>query len=141
MTSDRFVQRERAEHQLLGYGPVVLPFLRGLDRAALDAEQAFRVRRVIRGLARDADEDTTDRVVPWLSGDPRVWYALLARDDLRVRTIAASQLAKLLEAKLDFDAAAEPELRRVQRERLHERFGAVVDPPAPAADEENTEPR
>jgi hypothetical protein len=138
LASDRFVDRERAEQQLLSYGPVILPFLRGKDRAALDAEQAFRVRRVIRGLDKNADEDTPDRVVPWLTGDPRIWYSLLARDDLRVRSIAAEQLAKLLDAKLDFDAAADPAERELQRGRLHERFGAIVDSPAPAEVGEKT---
>jgi hypothetical protein len=136
LASDRFVDRERAEQQLLAYGPVILPFLRGKDRGTLDAEQAFRVRRVIRGLDKNADEDTPERVVPWLTGDPRVWYALLSRDDLRVRGIAVEQLSKLLETKLDFDPAADPTERALQRERLHERFGAIVDPPPPVESSE-----
>ncbi|HVU88016.1 MAG TPA: hypothetical protein VHD36_11905 [Pirellulales bacterium] len=139
LTSDRFVERERAEQQLRGYGPVVLPFLRRQGRSELDPEQAFRVRRVIRSLAKDADEDRPDRVLPWLTGDPRIWYALLAREDEHVRSVAAGQLAKLLDAKLEFDPAAEPELRRAQRERLHERFGAIVDPPPPAESDAESE--
>jgi hypothetical protein len=139
LTSDRFIERERAEQQLLGYGPVVLPFLRGQVVTTLDAEQAFRVRRVLRGLAKDADEDTTDRVVPWLTGDPRVWYALLTRDNVRVRSIAAGQLKKLLDAEFTFDPAAQPDQRRMEIERLHERFGAIVDPPSPASDGEKAE--
>lgn len=136
LASDRFVERERAEQQLQSYGPVILPFLRGKDRGEFDAEQAFRVRRVIRGLDKNADEDTPDRVLPWLTGDPRIWYALLSRDDLRVRGIAVEQLSKLLETKLDFDPAAEATERELQRQRLHERFGAIVDPPPPVESSE-----
>ena len=98
----------------------------------------FASARVIRGLDKNADEDTPERVVPWLTGDPRIWFSLLTRDDVRVRGIAVEQLAKLLDAELDFDPEAAPDQREQQRKRLHERFGAIVDPPSSADGSEKT---
>ena len=129
LASPRFVERERAEGHLRSAGPVVLQFLRDQDRAGLDAEQSFRIRRIIRSLADSGGEDSPDRVAPWLRGDPRVWYALLDRDSPAVRRLAADKLARLLRAAVEFDADATAPTRAEQIARLRDRFGDVLTPP------------
>jgi hypothetical protein len=131
LTNDRYAQRERAEQQLFGSGPAVLPYLRSLERADLDAEQRFRIKRVMRSLSSEGDEDTPERVTLWLSGDPRTWYALLSRRDLAVRRTALARLSRLLEAAVDFTPEASLTERNRQLAILRERFADVLDPPAP----------
>jgi hypothetical protein len=132
LTNDHYAQRERAEQQLLGSGPVVLPYLRSLERSDLDAEQRFRVRRVMRSLTSEGDEDTPERVTLWLTGDPRIWYALMSRSDLTVRRTALARLSRLLEAAVDFAPEASLAERNRQLATLRERFADVLDSPAPS---------
>jgi hypothetical protein len=113
--------------------------LRSLERSTLDAEQAFRMRRIIRTLATDVEEDTSERVAAALSSDPRVWYALLERDNVTVRRTASQRLGKLLEAEIEFDPAGTPEERAKQLAKLGERFGATLNPPAPFIPEQKSE--
>jgi hypothetical protein len=126
MASDRYLDRERAEQQLRGAGPVVIPFLRAQERSRLDAEQLFRIRRIMRSLASDGDEDTPDRVMPWLTGDPRIWYGLLQRDSAKVRRTAANRIARLLDAAIQFNPDGTPEERKRQLAQMRERFGDTL---------------
>jgi hypothetical protein len=130
LASHRYVERERAERQLLALGPIILPFLRSQERQELDPEQAFRNRRLVRELSADASEDAPERVAAWLTEDASVWFALLQRDDESVRYTATERLSRLLNAAIDFDPAADNAVRDHQRAKLRQRFSAVVDPVA-----------
>ena len=50
------------------------------DRRRLDAEQAFRVRSILRAISDNLREDSSERVALWLSGDPTIWIAMLDRE-------------------------------------------------------------
>ncbi|HEX4149185.1 MAG TPA: hypothetical protein VHY20_09365, partial [Pirellulales bacterium] len=107
-------QREAAERELRASGQMILPFLRGVDRSRLDAEQSYRLRGIIGALGNEDAEDTADRVANWLAGDPHAWLSLLSRDDASLRQVAAKQLAQLLEMPLKFDASADAATRQAQ---------------------------
>jgi hypothetical protein len=127
LASPNFAARERAQRDLLGIGQSILPFLEGLDRGSLDAEQLARVDALRASLALDY-EDTAERVAMWLMADRRVWLSLLDRDQESKRRIAAAQLASLVGRAIDFDPAADEATRRVQVERLRQAFApATVD--------------
>lgn len=126
--SPRFAVRERAEQQLLEGGQRVLPMLQSLPRSQLDAEQTFRVRRVVKQLTGDGEEDTPNRVAFWLSEDPRVWYALASRDDVAKRRVAASRLTRILAAPIEFDPNAAAEVRADQLQRIREEHSEALDP-------------
>ncbi|MBI2826082.1 MAG: hypothetical protein HYX69_15465 [Planctomycetia bacterium] len=130
--SSRYSDRERAEEQLAAAGQRVLSFLQGQDRRQLDAEQWFRMRRIIRQLSGGGEEDTPDRVAFWLADDPRAWFAILSRASVSKRRTATEKLGQLLEVTLPFDPDAPADEREAQLERLKERFGATLSP-APVA--------
>ena len=102
---------------------MILPFLRGVDRSRLDAEQAFRLRGVIDALGNEDDEDTPDRVANWLAGDPHAWYSLLdSATTLSRGCVAARQLSQLLEMPLKFDASADAATRQAQLNTIAEQL-------------------
>lgn len=118
LADDRFAVREAADRHLREAGPAVLPLLRRLDPEHLDAEQRFRIRRIINHLSAAESVDTADTVVAWLASDPATWLSLLERDDESLRNIAAEQLRLLLGREIDFDPAAEEAIRAKQVQRL-----------------------
>jgi len=128
LAHDRYVERERAEQQLVTIGPVILPYLRSQERNSLDAEQAFRIRRIMRTLGTDGDEDKPERVTSSLVADPRVWYSLLDRNDPQVRRVAADRLGQLLGAAIEFHPDAPNEQRAAEREQLTERYPDILGP-------------
>lgn len=116
--SDRFTQREGADRELRALGPLVSSYLQTLDLEALDAEQRFRIRRIVLALTDSHQPDTPDQVVLWLAGDPQVWLALLDRDTEATRRIAAKQLTHLLGRPIAFDPGADVQTRETQFKRL-----------------------
>ncbi len=120
--SDEFAQREAAERELRDGGQMILPFLRGVDRSRLDAEQSYRLRGIIGALGSEETEDTADRVANWLAGDPHVWYSLLSREDPGLRQLAARQLSLLLEMPVEFDASADAAKHRAQLKTIAEQI-------------------
>ena len=124
---ERFSAREAAFRELRRSGPAVLTFLRGLDPEQLDAEQWFRVRRLISVLSATYEEDTPQRVAAWLAPDARVWLAMLNRDDQQKRRVAAQQLEALWDKPIDFDPAADSETRDAQVEKLWAQFQPGTD--------------
>lgn len=128
LADDRYVARERAEQQLVALGPVILPYLRGREQTSLDAEQAFRIRRIIRTLSADGDEDSPERVLFTLVADARVWYALLGRADVEVRRVASDRLGQILGNAIDFHADAASEQRVHELETLAERYPELKNP-------------
>jgi hypothetical protein len=115
---DRFFVREAADRQLRSLGRVAVGYLRRLDVAQLDAEQRYRVRRIIHALSAVEDTHAPDEIAAWLSVDPAVWLALLEREAEPVRRLAALRLQALLGRTIPFDPAACAGLRRQQLETL-----------------------
>jgi hypothetical protein len=124
LAADRFAVRERADHQLRGAGPAVIPYLDGLDRKKLDFEQWTRIRRIVDSQA-DEGEDTPAAAARQLMGDRSLWLAYLSRPDEKVRRVAARQLGFLLGGPIEFDPAGPEATRRAQVESLRQRIEAV----------------
>ena len=118
----RYSKREAADRQLREAGRVVITFLQQLDPSRLDAEQQFRVRRIVSSLSDNEGNDSADQIAAWLAGDPGVWLALLSREDLSIRRIAAKHLEALLGGAIGFDPAADPPTRKAQLEQLRARI-------------------
>jgi hypothetical protein len=119
---DHFAKREAADRALRTGGAVALRYLRQLDFAGLDAEQQFRVRRIIAALAGTHEDDSPDEVAASLAADPLVWLALLGRPEAAIRRTAAQQIAALLGEPIKVDPAAEPGTQKQERERLRTRI-------------------
>lgn len=92
LTSTRFADRRIAERELRALGPAALPYLRELDRGALNRESKWVVREWEVDLAR-YDADTPLRVTSWLAADREIWLRLLADGEPDERTAAAQWLA------------------------------------------------
>jgi len=120
--NDQFTKREAADRALRAGAASALSYLRQLDFDRLDAEQQFRVRRIICALAGKSEDDSTDEVAASLARDSTVWLALLGRPELAVRQTAARQLAALLGEPIGVDPAAEPDTQKAKRERLRTRI-------------------
>lgn len=114
----RFSQREAADRQLREAGRAVVTFLRQLDAERLDAEQQYRIRRILAALSATEDLQSPQQVVAWLCADPAVWLIFLARQDEPTRRLAASRLETLLGRPLGFDPGADAATRQRQIERL-----------------------
>ena len=114
----RFARREAADRELRSLGRVVYTYLQQLDASRLDAEQHYRVRRIVMALASRMDNDTPPEIATWLAGDPAIWLALLSRDDESTRRLAAERLESLLGGPIRFDPAADGETREKQIEPL-----------------------
>jgi hypothetical protein len=113
-----FATRESADRKLRETGRVVVSYLQQLDPARLDAEQRFRVRRILRALSDMSNEESPPQLAVWLSGDTSIWLALLARDDEATRRAALKRLETILGRPLAFDPAADPKKRQRQLEAL-----------------------
>jgi hypothetical protein len=118
LRDERYTRREAADRQLRASGRIAIHYLRGLDPARLDAEQKFRVRRIIAALDTSEGIDTPDHVASWLAGDPSIWLGLLSRDSESTRRLAFQQLSSLLDKPLVFDPAADEKTRQSQVERI-----------------------
>ena len=119
---DQFTKREAADRALRAGAASALNYLRQLDFKRLDAEQQFRVSRIIRKLAGNSEDDSADAVAASLLHDPAVWLALLERPEKATRQTAARRLAALLGEPIDVDPAAEPDTQKAKRERLRMRI-------------------
>lgn len=119
---ERFTRREAADRELRASGPLVASHLQSLDTQQLDAEQRFRIRRILHSFSSDQGTDTPGQIALWLATDPRIWLALLQRDEEPTRRLAAEQLKLLLDPPVVFDPAADPAVRREQIEQLRARM-------------------
>lgn len=118
-----FAKREAADRKLRESGRGVVSYLQQLDPARLDAEQRFRVRRILRALADMNNEESPPQLAVWLSGDTTIWLALLAREDERTRRAALKRLEAIVGRPLAFDPAADPPTRQRQLESLRAAIG------------------
>jgi hypothetical protein len=122
LADERFPRREAADRELRSAGRVVLSYLRGLELSRLDAEQQYRVRRIILSLSRQTGDDTAEGFAPQLSEDPDIWLAFLSRQEESTRRLAARQLAAILGEPIRFDPAADTATRKAQIEQLRARI-------------------
>ena len=121
LADDSFARREAADRELRAAGASVLRFLRQLDFGALVPEQQYRIRRIIEAASGEADADSVEEVVAWLSGDSAAWLILAGRADLATRRTAAARLADLLGEPLAFDPDADEADRTRQLDALRAR--------------------
>jgi hypothetical protein len=112
-----FAKRQAADLALRTGGQGVLATLRQLDRGELDGEQRRRTRAILADLA-DSGPDCEERVADWLSGDKRVWLALLARGGPTERVAAVEHLSALCRRPVSFDPHAGSEQRQAQLAEL-----------------------
>jgi hypothetical protein len=121
---DRFARREAADRDLRAVGRPVVPFLSGLDRRKLDAEQQYRIQRIIRSLSSVTGEETPQQVAGAMVTDPTIWLVFLGREQASTRSLAAKHLERLLGGPIDFDPAANAATRGKQIESLARRIAA-----------------
>jgi len=121
LASEESWRRRAADRCLRDAGRAALPYLRGLDRQRLDAEQRFRIRRIVTALGGTAGYDTPESVAAWLASDPRTWLIFLASDNESRRRLAADQLSHAWGGQIAFDPAADEQTRAVQIEQLRRR--------------------
>lgn len=126
-----FSRRQDADHQLRAMGQNAVSYLNRLDERTLDAEQRTRIRYIKHAL-HVQDGDTPNRAAAWLADDKTIWLALLERQNAATRTVAATQLERIVGQALAFDPAADEAERRQQIRRLRAELG--VDKPSLASD-------
>lgn len=114
----QYARREAADRELRACGRIVAAYLEQFDRGQLDAEQDYRVRRILAALALNASDDAPEQVAMWLAGDRAVWLALLARDDPATRRLAAERLEALMGRRISFNPDADDATRLDQLARL-----------------------
>ncbi len=119
---DSFAKRQAADLALRVLDPAVLSYLQQLDFGRLDAEQRFRVHRIIEDISDRLGDDSPEQVASWLAGDPSVWLILLARPDAATRRQAARQLVAMLGGPIPVDPEAEPSTQKTQLEQLRLRI-------------------
>lgn len=115
---DRFARREAADRELRSEGRLVTTYLERLDAGQLDAEQYYRVQRIVQALSTADGPDTPEGVAPWLAGDPAIWLAMLSRPKQSTRRLAAQQLEGLLGEPVAFDPTADATTRQRQLDQL-----------------------
>ena len=115
---NRFAKREAADRQLREAGRAAVAYLQQLDPSRLDAEQQYRVRRIIQALTAGSGDDAPEQIASWLFGDASVWLAMLSGDEEPARKTAARQLGTLLGKPIQFDPAADAPTRKKQIEAL-----------------------
>lgn len=122
LADDRFAKREAADRALRAGGAAALGYLRQLDFQRLDAEQQFRVRRILAVQESRSEDDLPEEIAASLMNDRETWLGLLGRTEPEIRKTAARQLAKLLGEKIDVDPAADPDSQKEKREKLWQRI-------------------
>jgi len=120
----RFAVREAADRQLREAGQPVVLFLEGLDPGRLDAEQRFRIHRILEALSSGSGDDSVRRVASRLAVEPTVWLTLLGREEEATRRLACERLGGLLGESIDFDPAAEEAVRAKQIEKIRQRLAS-----------------
>jgi hypothetical protein len=122
LADDRFAKREAADRGLRAGGIAALAYLEQLDLRRLEAEQQFRIRRMLKSTERQRTEDTPEQAAGLLADDPSVWLALLARPDPPTRRTAAQRLSAILGSPVQVDPAADPASQKQARDALRARI-------------------
>jgi hypothetical protein len=119
---ETFAKRQEADRALRAGDPAVLSYLRQLDFRRLDAEQQFRVERIIAAFSRHISDESAEQTASWLAGDPAVWLALAARPDASLRRAAVDRLEALLEEPVALDLQSDPATQKARLEQLRRRL-------------------
>jgi hypothetical protein len=122
---DSFARREAADRALRAANPALLVYLERLDSTRLDAEQQFRIRRILEALSAKIDNDSPEQVASWMAGDTAVWLALLNRPEISARRIAAKQLVGILEGPISVDPETDPASQKSKFDELRTRLDAL----------------
>lgn len=122
LASENFAKREAADRALRMGDVNAIAYLRQLDFTQLDAEQQFRIRRILETLTGQNGDDSVEQIAASLATDPMVWLTLLSRSELATRQTAAQQLTSLLGEPIQIDPAADPDTQRDAREQLRMRI-------------------
>ena len=117
---DSYSKREAADRRLRAAGRRVLAFLNKLDGQALDAEQRFRISRIVRSF--QGQEQSPREIAEEMSDDPSIWLAVAADERESVRRTSLSELRRLLEQPIDFDPAAEAAIRQNQLRKINQQI-------------------
>ncbi|MGD0652840.1 MAG: hypothetical protein ABSA16_00715 [Thermoguttaceae bacterium] len=123
---ESFARRQAADRAIRAADPAVLNYLQQLDFSRLDAEQQFRVRRIIEALSERLGDDTPEQTASWLSGDPSVWLILLNRSEAATRRQAVGQLTAMLGGPIPVDPEADPATQKTQLEQLRLRIEGLA---------------
>jgi hypothetical protein len=118
-----FAKREQADRKLRESGRVVATFLGQLDPSRLDAEQRFRVRRIVHAMSNLSDEESPPQIAAWLSGDPGIWLALPSREPEPICRVILKRLEAMVGGPLTFDPAADEQTRQRQIETIRTKIG------------------
>jgi len=113
-----FAKREEADRKLRESGRVVVTYLQQLDQGRLDAEQRYRVRRILLAISGNRSEESPSQLATWLSGDPAVWIALLSREEESTRRLALKRLEAIQGGPMAFDPKADAPTRQKQLEAI-----------------------
>ena len=117
---DSYSRREAADRRLRAAGRRVAGFLRNLDKSSLDAEQRFRVSRIIREYT--GVEQAPREIAEELRDDAAIWLALAKSDKEPERITARAELQRLLKQTVAFDPSADPKIRDAQIEEIRKQI-------------------
>jgi hypothetical protein len=121
LNSTDFATREQAQRQLRELGIGILPYLNRVAESGLTREQQQRLE-LVRDKLRGSEPDSPERLALWLVEDERIWVAMLAHDELPIRTFAASHLAKRFAKPIDYDPSGTSAERAQQIARIKTRI-------------------
>lgn len=116
--------RFQADRALRTKGKQTIGYLLSVDREQLDAEQRFRLRRIVDSVLAGFPEESPVHVAQTLFHDPLIWLSLLRNESQEVRTVARKRLTALLQERISFEVDASPEVRQRQWQALAERLKA-----------------
>jgi len=133
LADESFARRQAADRQLRALGTSLQSYLEQLDFHRLDAEQQFRLRRILQSLSKETADDAPEQLAVWLAADPAVWLSLLTRPDASTRRLAARQLATLIGEQISFVPDADEITRRKQVDQIRERIAGKKLGPSPPA--------
>lgn len=122
LRNPEFAARQQADRQLRALGHIAVGYIQRLDPSVLDGEQRTRLKRLLEDFGT-GQSDTPPRTAAWLAAEPRIWVALLDREEAEARQVASRHLAVLTRQNLDFDPLAEADLRERQLRYLRLRLG------------------
>lgn len=125
LRAENYADRVAADRRLRELGRVVVPYLRNLPVGQLDAEQAYRVRMIVRRYGTAAEEDSPDTAASWLAADPDIWLALAGRASGTQRTKVRSQLTLILGEPVVLDADAAGDVLQSQLAKIREQISRM----------------
>lgn len=128
LRSSKYSDRLDADRKLRELGQIVVPYLRNLNPKQLDAEQAFRIRTIVRSYGGEREEDAPENAADWLSADPELWYALATRAVGPQRAKVRTQLTQILGEPVVLDDEAKDDVLKAQLAKIREQIDRLHRP-------------